>query len=229
MGLKLKTGAIVLAAGKGTRMGADIPKQYLLLKDKPVIYYALNAFEESSVDEIILVTGKDEIDYCRESIVAKYQFKKISAIVIGGEERFNSVYHGLCAMKDVDFVFIHDGARPLITVKEIENLKKEVMVHKACVAGMPVKDTIKIADRDDFVKSTPNREQIWTIQTPQVFSYELIKDAYNQLIIEGIKNVTDDAMVLERMKKDSIKLVRTSYKNIKITTPEDISIAKIFI
>ncbi len=224
----MKTAALVLAAGQGKRMNSTTPKQFLLLGDKPVLYYSLKRFEESSIDKIILVAGKDEIEYCKYEIVEKYGFSKVCAIVAGGTERYDSVWNGLQELKAVDYVFIHDGARPFITIEEIERLKEEVIVHKACVAGMPVKDTIKIADSNGLVESTPDRQKLWLIQTPQVFEWNLIYDAYEKLMAQGEKNVTDDAMVVETLSHFPVKLVMTSYKNIKITTQEDLLIGDIF-
>lgn len=228
-----KAAAIVLAAGQGKRMQADRPKQYLLLKEKPILYYALKAFEGSLVDEVILVTGSGEEEYCRQEIVEKYGFKKVTQIVPGGKERYDSVFSGLNALKNSGlldgYVFIHDGARPFISPELIEKLLEETRVHKACVAGMPVKDTIKIADAEGKVAATPNRELVWQIQTPQVFSYDLILDAYQKLFAQEQIQVTDDAMVLEQMTGHPVWLVKADYQNIKITTPEDLGVAEVFL
>lgn len=222
----MKTTAIVLAAGRGKRMQSDIPKQYLEILHKPVLYYSLKAFEESCVDEIILVTSNDQIAYCRKEIVDKFEFKKVTAVVAGGEERYESVYNGLLAAKEADYIFIHDGARPFITVKEIAELLSAVRTYGACVAGMPVKDTIKIVDETTRVAETPRRDKVWLVQTPQVFSYPLIRNAYDSLMAAEQKEVTDDAMVLEAFGSHPVQLIKTSYRNIKITTPEDILIAE---
>ena len=229
-----KKAAIVLAAGQGKRMQADRPKQYLLLKEKPILYYSLKAFEESEVEEIILVVGKGEEEYCRKEFVEKYGFKKVKKIICGGKERYHSVFEGLKAleteeMKENGYVFIHDGARPFLTPELIQKLLEETRQYQACVAGMPVKDTIKIADENGNVAATPKRELVWQIQTPQVFSYELIFSAYQKLFQQEAITVTDDAMVLELMLGYPIHLVTASYKNIKITTPEDIKIAEAFL
>ena len=227
----MKTAAIVLAAGKGSRMKADRPKQYLLLKEKPVLYYSLKAFEESTIDEIVLVVGQGEIEYCQREIVEKYQFKKVVAITEGGKERYHSVYEGLKELShsSIDYVFIHDGARPFVTPKLIETLLKEVQIHKACVAGMPVKDTIKIVDEKQFVTETPNRKFVWLVQTPQVFDYNLVYKAYEKLMLGEQKGITDDAMVVEQMTGHLVKLVEADYRNIKITTPEDIVVGESFL
>lgn len=229
---KEKYVAIVLAAGKGTRMGCDVHKQYLLLNGKPVLYYSLMAFEKSDIDEIILVTGKEEEEYCKKEIIEKYQFKKVKKIVAGGEQRYHSVFCGIKAIEQADYILIHDGARPFLNQRIIERCMENVKEHQACVVGMPVKDTIKVADKMNFAQSTPDREFIWSIQTPQCFSYSLILHSYKELMKKeekGIKQkITDDAMVVEAFSKQPIKLIEGSYKNIKITTPEDLQIAEVF-
>lgn len=224
-----KNVAIVLAAGQGKRMNSKVQKQYLLIKEKPVLYYTLKAFEESDlIAEIVLVTGKDETEYCRKEIVEKYDFKKVHKITVGGKERYHSVYQGLRAVEDADYVLIHDGARPFVDAGIIERACAAVKVHQACVVGMPVKDTIKIADEEGFAKKTPDRRRIWQVQTPQTFSYPLIKEAYEKLLEEEPEGITDDAMVVETMTDHKVKLVEGSYQNIKITTPEDLKIAEVF-
>lgn len=229
----MKTTVILLAAGQGKRMQSKIPKQYLTIEEKPVIYYAIKAFEESILDEIILVVGPGEQDYCQKEIIERYQFKKVVRIVEGGKERYHSVYQGLQAIDNTDYVWIHDGARPFIDYEMIERILKAVIKHKACVAGMPTKDTIKIVDDKKVVTSTPERSNVWQVQTPQAFEYKLIKKAYDLLFLEIAKEkqitITDDAMVVEQMLGFPIQLVEGSYKNIKITTPEDIKIAEVLV
>ena len=225
----MKATAIVLAAGSGKRMNSKVHKQYLLIKEKPVLYYSLKAFEESNVSEIVLVVGSGEVDYCKNEIVDRYGFKKVKAIVEGGKERYHSVYEGLKAVNESDYVLIHDGARPFLDQTIIERVLEEVQTCQACVVGMPVKDTIKIADEEKFAKETPNRSDVWMIQTPQTFSYELIFDAYTRMLQKEDVTITDDAMVVEKMTDHKVKLVEGSYKNIKITTPEDLQIAEMYL
>ncbi len=216
--------AIVLAAGTGKRMQSNIPKQYLMLQDKPVLYYSLKTFEESNVDEIILVVGKDDIEYCHEKIIGKYNFKKVTKIIEGGAERYHSVYNGLNAISYADYVLIHDGARPFITLDIIKKIIEEVSIYNACVVGVPSKDTVKIINEDGIVMDTPNRDKVWSVQTPQAFSYNLIKKAYELLFSSKQENIkiTDDAMVVEHVLKCPVKLVIGEYYNIKITTPDDL-------
>ena len=224
----MKTTAIVLAAGSGKRMNSKVHKQYLLLKGRPVLYYSLKAFEDSPIDDIILVVGAGEIDFCRKEIVEQYGFEKVRAIVEGGKERYHSVYEGLKAAGATDYVLIHDGARPFVSQPIIERTLEAVCEYKACVVGMPVKDTIKIVDEDTFAKETPNRSTVWMVQTPQAFSYSLIYDAYTRMLADEDVAITDDAMVVERMTDYKVKLIEGSYQNIKITTPEDLDVAEKF-
>lgn len=227
--------AVVLAAGAGKRMHSDVQKQYLLLHERPVIYYALKTFQDSFIDEIVLVVGQGEIEYCRKEIVEKYCFSKVKQIVEGGRERYHSVANGLRAVRGEGYVFIHDGARPFLTEEILRRSYEAVKEYQACVVGMPVKDTIKIVDENCFAKMTPNRETVWQVQTPQVFTIALAKEAYDTLLIkekelsgQGIR-ITDDAMVVETLLNHPVKLVEGSYENIKITTPEDLNIARSFL
>lgn len=224
-----KIAAIVLAAGQGKRMNCDVHKQYLLIKDKPVLYYSLQAFEQSEVDKVILVTGKEEIAYCEQEIVCKYGFSKVEKIVGGGKERYHSVYEGLKALQDdTEYVLIHDGARPMLTEAIIHDTIEAVQTYKACVVGMPVKDTIKITDENRFSLETPNRANVWAVQTPQAFSYDIVWKAYSELMANEIP-VTDDAMVVETFLQYPVKLIKGSYQNIKITTLEDLLVAEAFL
>lgn len=234
--------AIVLAAGSGKRMNSAVAKQYLTLKNKPVIWYALQAFEQSSVvDNVILVVGDGEVEYCRKHIVEEYGFEKVQAVIEGGAERYLSVWEGLKWIEEhsevakQEILFIHDGARPFVTEEIIKDTYMAAKEHGACVAAMPVKDTIKIGDEAGFAVQTPNRRSVWMVQTPQVFDRSLITDAYRQLVVQlhnlkkqGIE-ITDDAMVVETMMGRKVKLVPASYQNIKITTPEDMKIAECFL
>lgn len=221
--------AIVLAAGSGKRMGTKVHKQYLLMGGKPVLYYSLRAFEDSKrIDEIILVCGAGEEDYCRKEIVEKYGISKARKIIPGGAERYDSVWNGLKETKE-GYVYIHDGARPFVDEEIIERAYECVSEHHACVAGMPSKDTVKIADSGNIVTATPDRSSVWIVQTPQVFDAELIKKAYAMLMDQEEINVTDDAMAAEQMLGCPVRLFYGSYENIKITTPEDLEIAEVFL
>jgi len=229
--------AIVLAAGRGARMNSDVPKQYLPLGGKPILYYALKAFQKSFVDRVVLVAAADEVEYCKKEIVERFGFHKVSRVVAGGKERYHSVWEGLQAAGECGYIFIHDGARPFVTGEILGRAYACVREYGACVVGMPVKDTIKIADADGFAGSTPKRDDVWMVQTPQVFSSGLIRSAYGALmemetdrkaLPQNIR-ITDDAMVVETYTEHKVKLVEGSYQNIKITTPEDLQVAECFL
>ena len=230
-----KIAAVCLAAGRGKRMESKVQKQYLLLGNKPILYYSLAAFENSRVDSVILVVGTGEEEYCRKEIVEAYGFTKVKAVVPGGKERYHSVYQGLLAAGACDYVLIHDGARPFLNQEIIERCIEGAKDCNACVAGMPVKDTIKLADADQNIETTPDRSRVWMIQTPQAFSFPLIKEAYSKLMALETAGkaspvpVTDDAMVVEYFLGEKVRLVQGSYENIKITTPEDMKVAEAFL
>lgn len=224
-----KVTAIVLAAGKGNRMHSEVPKQFLELCGKPVLYYSLKAFEESRVDDIILVTAKKDITYCKKDIIEKYNLKKVKSIVEGGTERYWSVKNGLIAAKEADYVLIHDAARPCITSEIIEDSIKEVMCSGACTVGVPVKDTIKVVDSDFFGIDTPVRSTLWQIQTPQSFKYQDIVKAYEKMEQVEDRDITDDTMIMERYLGKKTKVISGDYCNMKITTPEDLWMAEIFL
>ncbi len=216
------TSAIILAAGRGQRMGTELPKQFLSMGDGMLLTKTIRVFEESSViQDIVLVTGKDWVGFCRTEIVEREGFRKVRKIVTGGKERYDSVYQGLLACPNADYVFIHDGARPFVTEDILVRTQEAVEKYDACAVGVPTKDTIKIADGDEFVESTPPRKNVWNIQTPQAFSYPLIRAAYELVRENNMTGITDDAMIIERSKLAKVKLVMGSYYNIKITTPED--------
>lgn len=218
----MKNSAIICAAGIGKRMNSVIAKQYLELKGKSILAHTIEAFERSKeVNEIVIVTGKNDIEFVKSEIVAKYKFKKIKAIAEGGAERQNSVFNGLKALdSSTDIVLIHDGVRPFITEAEIEKLIEETKKHNACVLGVRVKDTIKICDDEGNIVSTPKRSTLWAAHTPQSFKYNLILEAYEKAFDDGILG-TDDSMLAERL-GIKVKMVEGSYNNIKITTPEDL-------
>lgn len=240
---KDKCTAVILAGGSGSRMKSSVPKQYMNVAGKPLIWYALNAVQKSGViDECILVTGADDIDTVTENIVNRYAFTKVSTVVAGGSERCFSVRNALIALREKEqknptdsskYIFIHDGARPFLTEEILQRMYEAVVEHRAVVAAVPSKDTIKIADEYGFVSSTPDRRKVWSIQTPQVFEKNLILEAYLQLtkdkydkLVQGGVAVTDDAGVVELFGNTGIKLVMGDYENIKITTPEDIALAE---
>ena len=227
----MKVNAIVLAGGRGKRMGSNIPKQYMELCGKPVLYYSLKAFEDSFIDNVIIVCGAGDEDYVRKEIVIKYGITKVTKIVAGGKERYHSVYNGLIASGGCDYVYIHDGARPLIDQYILERCQHYVEKFRAAVAAAKAKDTIKIENGDGFIKSTPDRSLVWLMQTPQVFEYRLVKDAYEKLIDQESRllsagvSITDDTMVVKMFEEIDARLVENPKSNLKITTPEDLEIA----
>lgn len=220
--------AVIVAAGKGKRMGIGVNKQFLELKDKPLLYHSLNAFSNCNlIDGIIIVCGESEVDYCKKEVVEKYKINKVLKVVAGGKERQDSVYNGLKAIEDCDIVLIHDGARPFVTPEVIENGIKYTKLYGACACGVTPKDTIKIKDEEGFSNGTPNRSKLFSVQTPQCFKYNLISSCHEKLMNDCI-SVTDDTSVVEYY-NHKVYLYDGSYDNIKITTPEDLDIAqKIF-
>ena len=231
----MATAGIVLAGGKGNRMQSDVPKQYMELLGKPLLYYSLKAFEESTVDSIVLVTTDGDEEYCRKELVERFGFQKVMAITAGGAERYASVWNGLqrlklaCGEEEPELVLIHDGARPLVTAELINRMVRETEQYGACVAGMPVKDTIQMTDENGTITLTPKRDSLWTAQTPQSFLFSTVYSAYESLMKETEINVTDDAMVVGLYHNIPVQMVRGSYKNIKVTTPEDLVLAEAFL
>lgn len=218
----MKVCAIIMAAGSGKRMGGSVKKQFMKLNDREIIKITTGVFENCpQIDEIVAVTGKDEVEYVRELLG---EFKKISAVVVGGSERQYSVYNGLKAAQGCDIVLIHDGVRPFVTEKDIVRCIEKTKEVGACVLGVPAKDTIKLCDSDGVINSTPDRKLLWYAQTPQCFKYKLIMEAYKKSEEEQYLG-TDDASLLERMGA-KVEMVMGSYDNIKITTPEDIVMGK---
>lgn len=221
--------AIVLAAGQGRRMHSDVPKQFMMLGEHPVLYYTLKAFQTSEVHRIVLVTGEDEIEWCRKTFVAEYCFDKITAVIAGGKERYDSVLSGLNASRGSAYVLIHDGARPVISPELINENIACVKACGACITAVPAKDTIKVADADGFVESTPDRSRLWQVQTPQSFDYDLILKAHMMRQAAGDTAVTDDAMLVENYLGHKVRLLMGDYRNLKITTPEDMITAAAFL
>ncbi len=237
---KKRCTAVLLAAGSGSRMHSSVPKQFMDLGGRPLIWYSLETVERSAIiDDCILVTGAEDVSYVQQEIVEKYGFTKVSDITVGGGQRYESVAHalellenrGLRTACEDGFVFIHDGARPFLTEKILEDTYAAAYAYGACVAAMPSKDTVKLADPEGYACQTPNRNSVWLVQTPQVFEARMICEAYRMLMTslstlerQGIE-ITDDAMVVETMLHRHVKLVPASYENIKVTTPEDMRIA----
>ena len=222
--------AIVLAAGQGRRMNSKIQKQFLELDGYPVLWYSLQCFQKSPlIQDVILVTSEGDISYCKKEIVERFGFHKVRAVIPGGRERYDSVYAGLCACENTEYVFIHDGARPFVTEEILQRGFEAVQDTGACVAGMPSKDTVKLADESGYVSETLERARVWNVQTPQVFQYDLIKKAYDAMQNKDMSKITDDGMVAEREAGVKVRFFEGSYRNIKITTPEDLVSAESFL
>ena len=224
--------AIIVAAGRGSRMQSDTPKQYLMLGEHPVLWYSLRIFQDfSPVRRMILVVSEEDSERCRREFGGENGFSKLEAVVPGGSERYLSVREGLRAAAGADWVMIHDGARPLIDMHTLKRSLACVLSCGACAAAVPVKDTIKEAGEDGVVISTPDRSRLFSVQTPQTFSYPLIAEAYRRLDEAAQsgrlpEHITDDAMVVEMMMNHPVRLCLGDYRNLKITTPEDMMIAE---
>lgn len=228
--------AIILAAGQGSRMKSEIAKQYMSIQDKPMLYYSLAAFEKSSVDKIIVVVGKDEIDYCKYNVIEKYGIKKSCKVIAGGAERYLSVY---CALEELNndtdvndtetYVLIHDAARPLLSRDIIEETCVRVKHYKAVAVGVPTKDTIKIVNESGEITHTPKRSLTYIIQTPQAFNLKLLKESYDKVMNTQGLEITDDAMIVENGSEHKVHIVQGDYINIKVTTPEDIVVAESYL
>lgn len=216
---------VIVSAGRGSRMKADINKQFLKLKGKEVIAHTIDKFyNNTNIDEIVVVVKEDEADFFRRNIIDKYGYKNIK-IAFGGKERQDSVFNGLKAVNErCDIVLIHDGARPFVTDEIIKNSIECAKKNKCVIVGVPVKDTIKIINKDNEVCDTPNRSTLWSIQTPQVFEYLSIIKAH-KIAKEKSYYGTDDSMLMEYLGYN-VKVIEGSYNNIKITTPEDLKIGE---
>lgn len=217
-----KISAIVLAAGKGSRMKSDRPKQFMEVAGKPLIAYSLEAFEKSAADEIVLVTGQSDIEYC-EKIVRKYKISKCTQVTAGGAVRALSVYNGIKAASG-DYVLIHDGARPLVSQRLIADTIEAVEKYKAAVPVIPVKDTIRQISQDGTLMDAFDRSKLVGMQTPQAFERKSILSAYEKLISDvcDFSQITDDVMIMEKGAGVHAHPVPGEEENRKITTPEDL-------
>lgn len=214
--------AVIVSAGNSSRMGG-INKQFLEINNIPVIVHTINVFDNSDlIDEIVIVTRECDIENIK-NLISQYNFKKVSAVVKGGETRQLSVYNGVVATsQNTDFVAIHDGARPLVTEKVLSTTLYKAFECSAAATGVKVKDTVKQVNDFDDIVATPDRAYLRFIQTPQIFRKSLYLDAVNT--VENSKNFTDDCMLIEAYGK-TVKFVDGDYENIKITTPEDVELA----
>lgn len=220
--------AVIVAAGKGRRMGTEVSKQFLPLGGKEILAHTVEKFEKASaIRDIILVAGADSLQDVRE-MASDYGWKKVVSVIEGGKERQDSVYNGLKQVSaDTEIVLIHDGVRPFVTEKIMEASILAAVEMGGCVAGVPAKDTIKVCDGENIAIATPDRSTLWQIQTPQTFRKALILQAYEAARKEGFIG-TDDASLAERSGYP-VKIIMGSYRNIKITTREDLLIGEAFL
>lgn len=220
--------AIVVAAGQGTRFGSDIPKQFLLLQDRPLIVHALERLQNAAViSQIIIVAGKEWVSYLGSEIISRYHFDKISAIVPGGKERQDSVFAGLQALPTPhEVVIVHDAVRPLFSVNLLERVISGCNTFDACVPGLPSRDTVKKIDGARIIETVP-RESLRLVQTPQAFRYEKLLQAFKQAASANFYS-TDEAALVEKF-GGAVGWVEGEETNLKITTPRDLQIAEIFL
>lgn len=221
--------AIIVAAGKGTRMNMSINKQFVDLNDSPLLAHTIKVFQNTAIiNEIVIVVNEDDIDFVRNSIVEKYLYTKVSKIVAGGDQRQSSVYNGIRNLNPhADLIAIHDGARPFVTSDIIMNAISAAIENSSAICAVKVKDTIKTSSEDGFVDKTLERNCLWSVQTPQVFRSDILVKAHEDAITNGYLG-TDDAVLVERIGIKT-KIVPGSYNNIKITTKEDLAFAQAII
>lgn len=217
--------AVIPAAGQGKRMGAGLNKQLLLLGARPVLAHTLDVFQSCPlINEVVVVSAADEIPVIEQEVVKQFHLTKVAAVVAGGKERQDSVRLGLAAINpETEWVVVHDGARPLLLLQELEEIIRKALEQGAAIAAVPVKDTIKQVDLEGKVLSTPPRDSLWAVQTPQVFRKASLVRAHQRAWETNFLG-TDDASLVEAM-GGTVYVVKGSYENIKITSPEDMDIA----
>jgi len=218
-----KVGVVIVAAGKGQRMGG-VDKVLAPLGGRPALARVIDVFQRcDSIDQIVVVLSQQNLNQGQQ-LVAEQQWSKVSDVCLGGERRQDSVAAGLSRLSHCGWVVIHDGARPLVTVGLIEQGLEVAQETGAAVAAVPVTDTIKLTGDDRIVRQTPPRQNLWAVQTPQVFSTKVITEAYSR----ANGDVTDDATLVEQLGY-KVKLYMGSYDNIKVTTPDDLALAEILV
>jgi len=222
----LKVVAIIVAAGSGKRMGHSTKKQFLSIGYKPILAYTLDVFDSiDRVDKIILVIPRGWKRHCQKEIMEKYGYRKEIEVISGGARRQDSVACGLARVSsDYEIVIIHDGVRPFATRRMVVESIVKARKFGACVAAVPVTDTIKMVRRKGTVERTLSREHLWRVQTPQTFRLSLIRKAYAKALKDKFYG-TDDAQLVERMNKP-VRVISGDYRNIKITTSEDLILAE---
>jgi 2-C-methyl-D-erythritol 4-phosphate cytidylyltransferase len=223
----IKTVAVILGAGAGLRMGGGTAKQFLEVDGKPILALTLEKFQTCPlIDSITLVVPLAEINSCKSEIVERFNFDKVENIVLGGERRQDSVRFGLEASNgEYELVVIHDGVRPFIDMELIDRSIAAAKIHRAVIAALPAKETVKKVDQSGFVIKTYERKDVWLVQTPQVFRYKDIMSAHEKAVSEAWDDFTDDASLIEKM-GIPVKVILGSEYNIKITTPQDMELAR---
>ncbi|MDK2821556.1 MAG: 2-C-methyl-D-erythritol 4-phosphate cytidylyltransferase [Clostridia bacterium] len=216
---------IVAAAGQGKRLGAGSNKVFLPLGDKPMINYTLEVAQESPlVNEIIIVTRSEDISLC-ERLVRDGGYHKVKDIISGGEERQESISKGLKSVSPAaELVAVHDGARPFLTLSLLERVVKAALSNGAAIPALQAKDTVKKGSEAGFITKTLNRNELWLVQTPQIFRRDWFFEAYKEAEANSWK-VTDDASLIEKLGY-KVKLVTGEETNIKVTTPGDLTLAR---
>ena len=222
----MKVSAIIVAGGKGTRMNETVPKQYLDLGGQPILSHTIMALDAcENIDDLIVVVPEKDIGYCRRTIISPLCLQKKFQLVPGGKKRRDSVYNGLKVLNNTtDIVLIHDGVRPFIKQEQVNSCIAGSISFGACIIGVPVGDTLKIVNQSGYIDDTLERSGIWTAQTPQAFRYDILLEAHETAKRKGY-NVTDDATLVEKM-GIHVKIIKGSKKNIKITTREDLELAR---
>ena len=219
--------AIIVAAGKGMRMKSSLRKQYLLLAGRPVLAHTLLVFDACNlIENIILVVPKEDFDYCTENVLSPITLRNNVTLVSGGAKRQKSVYNGLLAVdsKSANIVVIHDGVRPFVSPEQLTACIIAAKDCGACILGIPADSTVKQVNNSGYVDKTIERDRIWLAQTPQAFQYSLLIKAHDKARREGFSG-TDDALLVERL-GGNVKVISGSKHNIKITTREDLALAK---
>lgn len=217
---------VIPAAGQGKRMKAGMNKQLIELRNEPLIVRTLKVFENDEWCRGIIVVINEAERTQFEQLFSRFHIKKITAVVGGGKERQHSVYNGLRAVKNSDIVLIHDGARPFVTIEQIHELVNEAKEHGAAIPAVRVKDTVKKVC-NQFVEETVERSGLWAVQTPQAFHVSLVLRAHEQAQKDGYIG-TDDASLVERI-GGKVKIVEGDYRNIKLTTPDDLLFAEVIL
>lgn len=221
--------AIVAAAGEGSRFGLAAGKQFVDLSGRPLLAYSIEALQQSEeVNGIVIVTNRERVDFCRDRIVKRFAFNKVVDVIAGGDYRQESVYLGLISLPPaVKKVIIHDGARPLIETKKIDEVIAACPNGGGAILAIPVTDTVKLAGENNEIVETIDRDRLWLAQTPQVFDYAALIEAHEKAKKDGFVG-TDDASLMERL-GHKIKIVSGGDDNLKITTPRDLVAAEVIL